>query len=197
VQLPLSVVLSPSVSELGVVITKRVPSGVASLPRLVFSPKHGVVVAECAQRGVVLLPTKRGVVNTERADITERTVVAEVDVIAKHTVLVAKLGVVAEHGVVVSKLGVVAVRHVIVGNRCGVVAKLGIDVIERAHNCVANSPIILSAPPERSVVVTIIAERAPSGARVSLGCMESSASGMALLPKGGIVVIGLLPSTTV
>jgi len=76
--------------------------------------------------------------------------------------------VVLRHGVV-SERGVVAVRNGIsvVGNQRGIVAKLGIN------------------------------ERDPIGARVSLGSMESSASGMALSPKGGIVVIVLLPSTTV
>jgi len=83
--------------------------------------------------------------------------------------VVSKRGVVAvQHGVV-SERGVVAVRNGIsvIGNRRGIVAKLGIN------------------------------ERDPSGARVSLGSMESLTSGMVLSPKGGIVVILLLPSTTV
>jgi hypothetical protein len=52
-----SLVLSPSVSELGVIITKHAPSGVASLPRLASSPEHGVVIAEHAPSGVALSPS--------------------------------------------------------------------------------------------------------------------------------------------
>ncbi len=56
------------VTELGVVVTERAPSGVASSPRLVSSPEHAVVVAERAPIGMALLPSgvasslERGVV---------------------------------------------------------------------------------------------------------------------------------------
>ena len=55
----------------------------------------------------------------------------------------------------------------VIGNQRGIVAKLGIN------------------------------EHDPSSARVFLGSMEPLVSSMALLPKGGIVVIVLLPSSTV
>ncbi len=45
------------VIELGVIVTKRAPSSVASLPRLASSPKRGVIVTERAPSGVVLLPS--------------------------------------------------------------------------------------------------------------------------------------------
>ena len=38
-------------------VTKRVPSGVASLPRLALSPERDFVVAEHAPSGVALLPS--------------------------------------------------------------------------------------------------------------------------------------------
>ena len=56
------------VTELGVIITERVPSGVASLPRLASSPEHATIVAERAPSGVALSPSgvalspERGVV---------------------------------------------------------------------------------------------------------------------------------------
>ena len=49
------------VTELGVVVNERAPSGVSSLPRLVSSPKRAVVVTERAPSGVVSSP-ERGVV---------------------------------------------------------------------------------------------------------------------------------------
>ena len=63
-----SLVLSWSVSELGVVVTERAASGVMLSPRLALSPKGAVVVAERAPSSVVLLPSgvvllpKRGIV---------------------------------------------------------------------------------------------------------------------------------------
>ena len=50
-------VLLPSVSKLGVVVTERALSGVALLPRLASSPKRGIVVAERVPSGVALLPS--------------------------------------------------------------------------------------------------------------------------------------------
>ena len=56
------------VTKLGVVVTKRAPSGVALSPRLASSPEGAVVVAERVPSGVALLPSgvalspKRGVV---------------------------------------------------------------------------------------------------------------------------------------
>ena len=90
----------------------------------------------------------------------------------------------AERGVVVSERGVVAVRHGVV-SECGVVAVWnGVGVVGNRRGIVAK--------------LGITNERDPSGARVFLGSsMESSASGMASSSKGGIAVIVLLPSTTV
>ena len=56
------------VTELGVVVTERAPSGVALSPRLASSPKRAVVVAERAPSGTALslsgvaLSPERGVV---------------------------------------------------------------------------------------------------------------------------------------
>ena len=50
-----SLVLSPSISELGVVVTKRAPSGMALSPRLALSPERRVVVTEHAPSGVASL----------------------------------------------------------------------------------------------------------------------------------------------
>ncbi len=61
-------VLSPSISKLGVVVTECALSGVALLLRLMLSPERGIVVAEHAPSGVALLPSgvaslpERGVV---------------------------------------------------------------------------------------------------------------------------------------
>ena len=52
-----SLVLSPSVSELGVVVTKHAPSGMASSPRLALSPERAVVVAKLVLSGVASLPS--------------------------------------------------------------------------------------------------------------------------------------------
>ena len=57
VELLPSMVLLPSVAELGVVVTKRAPSGVALLPRLALSPELGIVVAERAPSCMALLPS--------------------------------------------------------------------------------------------------------------------------------------------
>ncbi len=68
VELSQSLVLLPSVFELGNVVTERAPSGVALLPRLASSPERGIIVAKRASSGVALLPSgvallpKRGVV---------------------------------------------------------------------------------------------------------------------------------------
>ena len=94
---------------------------------------------------------------------------------------------VVERGVVVSER-----RHGIIDNWHGVVVTLGIDVL----NGVAISPIILSLPTKRIVVVAVFTERAPSGGRVLLGGMSSSVSSMVSLPERSVVVIVLLPSTT-
>ena len=90
----------------------------------------------------------------------------------------------AERGVVVSERGVIAVRHCVV-SECGVVAvRNGVGVVGNRRGIVAK--------------LGITNEHDPSGARVSLGSsMESLASGMASSSKGCIVVIVLLPSTTV
>ena len=53
-------VLSPSISELGVVVTKRAPSSVASSLRLALSPERGIVVAEHVPRGAAM--EQRGIV---------------------------------------------------------------------------------------------------------------------------------------
>jgi hypothetical protein len=50
-----SVELSPSISELSIVVTERALSCVASLPRLASSPERGVVLTERAPSGVALL----------------------------------------------------------------------------------------------------------------------------------------------
>ena len=63
-----SLVLSPSVSELGVVITERAPSGVASLPRLALSPKRGVVVAKHAPRGAATERQRSGMTSLHERD---------------------------------------------------------------------------------------------------------------------------------
>jgi hypothetical protein len=94
---------------------------------------------------------------------------------------------VVERGVVVSER-----QHGIINNWHGVVVTLGIDVL----NGVAISPIILSSPTKRIVVVAVFTERAPSGGRVLLGGMSSSVSSMVSLPERSVVVIVLLPSTT-
>ena len=52
-----SLVLLPSVSELGVVVIESASSGVALSPRLASSPKHGAVVAKHAPSGVALSPS--------------------------------------------------------------------------------------------------------------------------------------------
>ena len=128
---------------------------------------------------------KSNPVVNERCVIAIREVVVarDVDKIAKRTVLVAKLGAIAERGIVVSERGVVTVRH-------GVVSKRGVIAIMNGVGVVGN---------QRGIVAKLgINERDPSGARVSLGRMESSASSMvASSPKGGIGVMVLLPSTTV
>ena len=127
---------------------------------------------------------KSNPVVNERCVIANRGVVVTHDVekIAERTVFVAKLGAIAERGVVVSERGVIAVRHGVVSERGVVAMRNGIGVIGNRRGIVAKLGIN---------------ERDPSGARVSLGSMESSASGMASSPKGGIVVIVSLPSTTV
>ncbi len=107
--------------------------------------------------------------------------------------VIANPGIVFACDVVERDIVVSERRHGVVNNRHGVVVTLGINVL----NGVAISPIILSSPTKRSVVVAVFTEHAPSGARVSLGGMSSLASSMALLPKHGAVVILLLPSTTV
>ena len=114
------------------------------------------------------------------SDNKSNLVVNDVDKIAKRTVLVTELGAIAKRGVVVSEGGVVAMQH-------GVVSKRRVVTVQ---NCVISN--------QRGIVAKLgIDERAPSGARVLQGSMESLAIGMALLPKVGIVVIVLLPSTTV
>jgi hypothetical protein len=58
VELLPSLVLSPSVSKLGVIVTERVPSSVALSPRLASSPEHAIVVTKCAPSGVALSPER-------------------------------------------------------------------------------------------------------------------------------------------
>ena len=127
---------------------------------------------------------KSNLVVNENCIIVDRGIIFVRDVVKRGVVFTCN---VVKHGIKVSErwLGIVHNWH-------GVVVTLGIDVL----NGVAISPIILSSPTERSVVVTVFTEREPSGARVSLGGMSSSASSMASSPERGVVVIVLLPSTT-
>ena len=127
---------------------------------------------------------KSNLVVNENCIIVDRGIIFVRDVVKRGVVFTCN---VVKHGIKVSErwLGIVDNWH-------GVVVTLGIDVL----NGVAISPIILSSPTERSVVVTVFTEREPSGARVSLGGMSSSASSMASSPERGVVVIVLLPSTT-
>ncbi len=105
--------------------------------------------------------------------------------------------VIADHGVVVARDVVCERRHGVIANRHGVVPKPGIYATKRDLSSVGISPIILSSPLKCSLVVAVVTERTQSGTRVSLGGMASLASSMALSTERSIVVIVVLPSTTV
>ena len=104
--------------------------------------------------------------------------------------------VIANRGVIVPRDVVSERRHGVIANMQTVVAKPGIDATERDTNRVAISLIRLSLPPELGVVVLIITEHAQSSARVLLGGMASLVSSIALSTEHGVVVIVVLPSTT-
>ena len=53
--------MSPSNSELGVIVTERAPSSVALLLRLALSPEHAVIGAERAPSGMAAESAPSGV----------------------------------------------------------------------------------------------------------------------------------------
>jgi hypothetical protein len=63
------------VAKLGVVVTERAPSGMASLPRLALSPKRSVVVAERLPSGMASL--RSGVVSSPERGVF--VIVAAID----------------------------------------------------------------------------------------------------------------------
>ena len=145
---------------------RNIPGLIARWTARIFSDnKSNPVVNECC------VITNRGVV-----------IARDVDKIAEQTVLAAKLGAIAERSVVVSKRRVVAVRHGIVSKRGAIAMRNGFGVVGNRRGIIAKLGIN---------------EHDPSSARVLLGSKESSTSGIALSPKGSIIVIVLLPSTTV